>query len=175
MFVKYEPFKLIKSVKVTTCEPEIGKTIEATSTVVTDPENATSIGYTVWTKIAKDDYTGKKDDSWQEVTEDEKFEDGYYYMVAVEMLVVDSYYVDETTVGIINGKEHNDLFGDFLLNKESAVIDEVPYGLLLLTIYEPVSEKDVPSTGENSPIFFMLAVMALSGVTFAVVDKKRKK
>lgn len=175
MFVKYDPFKLIKTVKVTTCEPEIGKTIEATSTVVTDPENATSTGYTVWAKIAKSKYTGKKDDPWQEVTEGEKFEDGYYYMVAVEMLVVDSYYADETTVGTINGREHNDLFGDFLLNKESAVIDEVPYGLLLLTIYEPVSEETVPSTGENSPIYLMLAVMALSGVTFAVVDKKRKK
>ncbi len=138
-------------------------------------ENATSTGYTVWAKIAKSEYTGKKDDPWQEVTEGEKFEDGYYYMVAVEMLVVDSYYADETTVGTINGREHNDLFGDFLLNKESAVIDEVPYGLLLLTIYEPVGEETVPSTGENSPIYLMLAVMALSGVTFAVVDKKRKK
>lgn len=176
LFITFEPFKLIKDVKATVATPKIGEEVDFNASIVTDPENsATVIEGATWIRIAEKDYTGSEEDMWELVEEGEKFEEGYYYMVGVVMQVDDAYYPDDTTTGTINGGEHNDMFGDFLIGK----IDEDYYHnyLFLATLYGPLTvEKDVvPSTGDNSPIFLMLSVMALSGAAIAVVDKKRKK
>ena len=167
---------MIKDVKATVATPKIGEEVDFNASIVTDPENsATVIEGATWIRIAEKDYTGSEEDMWELVEEGEKFEEGYYYMVGVVMQVDDAYYPNDTTTGTINGREHNNMFGDFLIGK----IDEDYYHnyLFLATLYGPLTvEKDVvPSTGDNSPIFLMLSVMALSGAAIAVVDKKRKK
>ena len=124
--------------------------------------------YCVWYKIAEKDYKGTTEDRWILMEDEEKFTYGYYYMVEFFVFIHNDYVLyDEGVIGTVNGKDHYDLYGP--------VYEDSTHGYLC-AVFAPLEDPNkVPETGDINLIYLALASMALSGVTIAYVEKKRKK
>lgn len=124
------PTQKITSIEATVKAPVLGEEPDYSATAVTVPENGVVFDELFWYKIAKKDFTGTYDDEWDEMSEGEKFELGYYYSAEIFFYANEGFSFTEAVTGKVNGRDHDDTYGD-----EYVEGDDVVY---LSIVYEPL-------------------------------------
>ena len=101
----------VSNIAVTLDEPALGKTPDFSPEFTANPDGSVSLDDCFWYKISKDDYTGTNEDEWDEIYEDDVFEEGYYYSVDLYFIPNENYSLNEEISATVNGKPHDDTYG----------------------------------------------------------------
>ena len=101
----------VSNIAVTLDEPALGKTPDFSPEFTANPDGSVSLDECFWYKISEDDYTGTNEDEWDEIYEDDVFEEGYYYSVDLYFIPNENYSLNEEISATVNGKPHDDTYG----------------------------------------------------------------
>ena len=101
----------VSNIAVTLDEPALGRTPDFSPEFTANPDGSVSLDDCFWYKISKDDYTGTNEDEWDEIYEDDVFEEGYYYSVDLYFIPNENYSLNEEISATVNGKPHDDTYG----------------------------------------------------------------
>ena len=101
----------VSNIAVTLDEPALGNTPDFSPEFTANPDGSVSLDDCFWYKISKDDYTGTNEDEWDEIYEDDVFEEGYYYSVDLYFIPNENYSLNEEISATVNGKPHDDTYG----------------------------------------------------------------
>lgn len=101
----------VSNIAVTVDEPALGETPDFSPAFTADPDGSVTLDEVYWYKISVDDFTGTNEDIWDEMSEDEVFEGGYYYSVDLYFDPNEDYYFTEEMTATVNGKPHDDTYG----------------------------------------------------------------
>ena len=101
----------VSNIAVTLDEPALGRTPDFSPEFTANPDGSVSLDECFWYKISEDDYTGTNEDEWDEIYEDDVFEEGYYYSVDLYFIPNENYSLNEEISATVNGKPHDDTYG----------------------------------------------------------------
>ena len=101
----------VSNIAVTLDEPALGNTPDFSPEFTANPDGSVSLDECFWYKISEDDYTGTNEDEWDEIYEDDVFEEGYYYSVDLYFIPNENYSLNEEISATVNGKPHDDTYG----------------------------------------------------------------
>lgn len=128
----------VTNVTATVGGPTLGEKPDTTPTISSTPADSVVLDKIIWSKISAEDYTGTNTDLWQELSDTETFEAGYYYRAQILLSTSDtSYEMDEALTGIINGKTYADPF----ISKYSAK---------LVALFNPLAKPEHKHTADTS-------------------------
>ena len=102
----------VSKIAVTLDEPALGKTPDFSPEFTANPDGSVSLDECYWYKISVADFTGTDEDEWDEIYEDDVFEEGYYYSVDLWFVPnEENYFFNDQMTATVNGKPHDDTYG----------------------------------------------------------------
>ena len=101
----------VSNIAVTLDEPALGETPDFEPKFTAIPAGSVKLDECLWYKISEDDYTGTDQDYWDDMYEDDVFEEGYYYSVDLYFTPNENYSLNEGISATVNGKPHDDTYG----------------------------------------------------------------
>ena len=112
LYAKWTYIYPVLKIAATITPPSLGETPDCAPKIVADPAGSVYCAQVHWYKCAEADFTGTDKDNWEEPEYGEVFKEGYYYSVEINLGAEEGYDITETTTGTINGKPHNDTYGE---------------------------------------------------------------
>ena len=103
--------QIVSTIAVTVDEPVIGANPDFEPEFTTTPADSVTLYDIYWYKISEEDFTGTDEDAWDEMSEDDVFEEGYYYSVDLHFAPKENYSFNEDMTATVNGKPHDDTYG----------------------------------------------------------------
>ena len=150
--VVFGPLELqrISKVTATVTEPEVGMTVsEAMANFSVSTPDAAAIKSKAlnYYKLAKDEYDGSGEYQWEQMSDDEKFEEGYVYSVDAVVYLNDGYVYSKDVTGTVNGIAHDSSYGSVYRNKTYA---KVSVDFSHAHSYEWKIDKEATATTDGS-------------------------
>ena len=159
--------KFVKGVEATVEKPVLGNKPNFDVAVKGNPSDCLGDISVVWHVIAAENYTNTDADVWEVMDPEAVFEEGFIYSCDIVAYIADGYEVDPELTVKVNGKDHNNAFGD---------ANQGEY-IYLCGVFKPIDPNN-PQTGDNSNMMLWITMLVLSGVgvigAFAY-DKKKKR
>ena len=101
----------INNIAVTVDDPVIGAKPDFEPEFTATPAGSVTLDECCWYKISVDDYTGTDGDSWDEISANDVFEEGYYYAIDLFFTPNENYSLSKDMTATVKGKPHDDTYG----------------------------------------------------------------
>ena len=113
----------ITSVAASIVAPSYGQTFDFAPSLEVSPEYGIASYDVSWYKIPSESYTGSESDPMYEVSSDEIFTVGYYYVMQISMSLDDGFVVSDEIIGSINGLSN--VYGSVKQDDKTIVLNAV--------------------------------------------------
>ncbi len=107
----------ITEIKATVTSPQLGEKPDTAVTFTTTPAGDVTNAEVTWYKMPRDDYG--RSDAWDEMSEDETFESGFCYSVAITADIPSGYTLSPDVTGSVNDKSHGTNYSEIGYNKKN--------------------------------------------------------